>query len=71
LCFVADQLNEQLVDIVNRSRCPCSRYACLQNNEGYKIAVALMKKMKPGKTFDQWDAEKKTEKLANLLLFNN
>jgi len=69
LWFVADQINEQLTATVNQSRCPCSRYSCLRHDDGYKIGIALMKKMKHGKAFDEWDAQEQSEKFVYFGLF--
>jgi len=51
--FVADQLNKHLVNVVNQLRCPCSRYSCLQHNKGYKIGIALTRKIRPDEPFDE------------------
>jgi len=74
--FVANQLNEQLTEITEQLHCPCSRYSCLRHNSGYKIGIALMKKIKPGTSFDDWDAQEQSEKYGQfvhyrLWLFND
>jgi len=55
MCCVAEQLNRYLNRTVRELRCPCSRYSCLQHDEGYKIGIALMRKIKPepGEEFDE------------------
>jgi len=70
LWFVANQLNEELKYTVEELHCPCSRYSCRHHdNGGYKIGVALMNKMKPEKSFDEWEAQETSEKFVYFCLF--
>jgi hypothetical protein len=47
----ADQLNAVLANIVNETNCPCSRYSCSLHPEGYKIGIALVRKIRPDEEF--------------------
>lgn len=41
----ANQLDKLIAQIVNETYCPCSAYSCENHREGYKIGVALIRKM--------------------------
>lgn len=41
----ASQLDGLIAEIVNETTCPCSAYSCEHHREGYKIGIALIKKM--------------------------
>lgn len=41
----ASQLDGLIAKIINETTCPCSAYSCEHHREGYKIGIALVKKM--------------------------
>lgn len=43
----ANQLDGMIAKIINETACPCSAYSCEHHREGYKIGIALIRKMVP------------------------
>ena len=51
LClFAANQLDDLITTVANGTKCPCLGFFCQQDPRGYRIAVALVPKMR-------WDIE--------------
>src|SRR6218665_966949 len=46
-CVSANQLDGMIAKIINETACPCSAYSCEHHREGYKIGIALIRKMVP------------------------
>lgn len=69
--YEADQLNTLLVNTLNETRCPCSRYSCSRYPEGYKIGIALTKQIRADSDFrsrsddDRDETSRKNEWLLN------